>query len=142
MKTFDSAGEIVWRPPPEIIARSNLRQFMDAHGIVSLEELQRRSTNDIAWFWNAVMCDLGIEFSKPYSEIVDLSGGMAWPRWCVGGEMNIVHNCLDKYAGTPTDECVALKWEGEDGTARALTYAELRRDVNKAKATRSVCSCR
>src|SRR3989442_5099078 len=85
-------GEIVWRPTAKWIARSNLRRFMDAHGIAALNELQRRSTSDIGWFWDAVLRDLGIQFSKPYSEIVDLSDGITWPRWCVAGEMNIVHN--------------------------------------------------
>ena len=93
------AGEIVWRPTAEWIERSNLRRFMDAHGIPSLDELQRRSTSDIAWFWDAVLRDLGIQFHEPYSEVVDLSRGIAWPRWCVSGGMNIVHNCLDRYAG-------------------------------------------
>jgi acetyl-CoA synthetase len=105
---------------------------MDAHGIASLDELQRRSTDDIAWFWNAVLRDLGIQFHEPYSEIVDLSRGIAWPRWCVGGGMNIVHNCLDKCAGTPADARVALRWEGEEGSVRVLTYAGLRREVNQA----------
>ena len=132
MKTFDLGGEIVWRPGTEWIERSNLRRFMGAHGIASLDELQRRSTSDIAWFWDAVMRDLAIQFHEPYSEMVDLSRGLAWPRWCVGGGMNIVHNCLDKYAGTPTDERTALRWEGEEGAVRTLTYAALRREVNQA----------
>ncbi len=132
MNACDFGGEIVWRPSPECVANSNLRRFMDAHGIASLDELQRRSTSDIAWFWDAVMRDLGIQFHEPYSEIVDLSHGIAWPRWCVGGGMNIVHNCLDKYAGTPADERVALRWEGEEGAVRTLTYAALRCEVNRA----------
>ncbi len=132
MKTFDLGGEIVWRPTADWIERSNLRRFMDAHGIASPEELQRRSTDDIAWFWDAVLRDLGIEFHTPYSQVVDLSRGIALPRWCVGGGMNIVHNCLDKYAGTPTDGRVALRWEGEEGAVRTLTYAELRGEVNQA----------
>ncbi|HEY5895446.1 MAG TPA: AMP-binding protein [Chthoniobacterales bacterium] len=129
MSPFDPGGQIVWQPSA---AHSNLRRFMDAHGIESLDELQHRSTSDIAWFWNAVLCDLGIKFYKPYSEIVDLTRGIAWPRWCVGGEMNIVHNCLDKHAGTPADERIAVRWEGEEGAVRTLTCAELRREVNQA----------
>ena len=132
MKTFESGGGIVWWPTPEIIAQSHLRRFMLAHGIASLDELQRRSTGDIAWFWDAVLRDLGIEFHTPYSQVVDLSGGVQWPQWCVGGGMNIVHNCLDKYAGTPTDARVALRWEGEEGAVAVLTYRELRGQVNQA----------
>ena len=132
MDDFQFGGEIVWRPTPEHIARSHLRRFMDRHGLASFDDLMRRSTTDIEWFWRAVLDDLDIRFYKPYSKIVDLSRGIQWPEWCVGGEMNIVHNCLDKYAGTPTDDRLALKWEGEEGATRTLTYAELRREVNRA----------
>ncbi len=91
----------------------------------------RRSTTDIAWFWDTVLRDLEVQFYEPFSRIVDLSEGKPWARWCVDGEMNIVHNMLDKYAGTPVDERIAIKSEIEDGTARALTYKELREEVNK-----------
>ena len=132
MKTFDFGGEIVWRPTPEIIAQSNLRRFMDRHGIASLDELQRRSTTDLEWFWSAVLRDLDVRFYEPCEKVVDLSRGIAWPQWCVGGRMNIIHNCLDKHAGTPVDERIAVRWEGEEGAAQTLTYAELRAEVNKA----------
>ena len=131
MKTFDFGGEIVWRPTPELMAQSNLRRFMAKHGLGTLEELQRRSVSDLDWFWNAVLHDLDIRFRRPYSRVVDLSRGTAWPEWCVGGVMNIVDNCLDKYAGTPTDSKTAIIWEGEEGQARRLSYFELRREVNR-----------
>src|SRR3972149_1620059 len=132
MEAFEFGGEIVWRPTPEHIANSNLKRFMDRHNIASFDELMQRSTSDIAWFWEVVLQELDIRFYTPYTQIVDLSRGIAWPEWCVGGYMNIVHNCLDKYAGTPVDDRIALRWEGEEGSVRALTYAELRREVNKA----------
>ena len=91
----------------------------------------RRSTTDIAWFWDTVLCDLEIGFYKPYSRVVDLSEGKPWARWCIDGEMNIVHNMLDKYAGTSTDERIAIKSEVEDETTRTLTYKELREEVNR-----------
>jgi acetyl-CoA synthetase len=131
MERFEFGGKIVWRPTQELIAQSHLKRFMDRHGIGSFNELMRRSTSDIAWFWDAVLKELDIQFYKPYSKIIDLSRGIVWPQWCVGGEMNIVHNCLDKYAGTPIDDRIALRWEGEEGQVRTLTYAELRRAVSK-----------
>ena len=131
MSNFDFGGEIVWRPTPELMAQSNLTRFMRMHGLHSLDELQQRSTTDLDWFWNAVLRDLDIRFRRSYSRVVDLSGGFAWPEWCVGGVMNIVDNCLDKYAGTPTDAKAAVVWEGEEGQARRLSYAELRREVNR-----------
>src|SRR5437773_8596771 len=49
--------------------------------------------------------------------------------------MNIVHNMLDKYAGTEIDNRLAIKSEIEHGTTRALTYEELRGQVNKMAAS-------
>src|SRR2546425_902822 len=128
VNTFDFGGEIVWRPTPELIAQSNLTRFMAAHRLRSLDALQQRSTSDLAWFWDAVLRDLDVRFRRSSSRVVDLSRGIQWPQWCVGGVMNIVDNCLDKYAGTPTDLGTALIWEGEEGQARRLSYAELRRE--------------
>lgn len=128
---FDFAGEIVWEPVPEQIEQSRLKQFMHHHGIETWEELLTRSTQDIAWFWEATLDDLDIEFYEPYDQIVDLSAGKPWARWCVGGEMNVVHNCLDKWMGTSTQNRAALRWEGEAGTTRTLTYGDLWRDVNR-----------
>ena len=88
METFDFGGEIVWRPSAELIAQSNLQQFMDRHGLRSLDELQQRSITDIAWFWDALLKQLDIRFDKPYTSVVDLSRGIQWPRWCVGGELS------------------------------------------------------
>jgi acetyl-CoA synthetase len=129
---FRFGGDIVWRPTPELIAASNLRRFMDGHGLGSLPELQHRSTADIAWFWDAVLRDVGIRFSEPYSRVVDLSRGLPWPAWCVGGRMNIIDNCLDKHAGRATERRTALRWENEAGAVRSLSYGELRREVNRA----------
>src|SRR6266516_1986064 len=95
----------------------------------------RRSTTDIAWFWNTVLCELSIQFYKPYSHVVDLSQGKPWAKWCVNGEMNIVHNMLDKYAGTEIDNRLAIKSEIEHGTTRADMYEELRGQVNKMAAS-------
>src|SRR6266516_2264911 len=131
MKTFDFGGEIVWRPAPELMAQSNLRRFIAKHRLDSLEELQQRSVTNLDWFWNAVLHDLDICFRQPYSRVVDVSRGFAWLEWCVGGVMNIVDNCFDKYAGTLIDSKTAIIWEGEEGHARRLFYVELRYEVNR-----------
>ena len=136
---FQFGGEFVWHPTPELISQSNLQRFINKHALGSYDELMRRSTTDIAWFWDAVLRDLDIQFYKPYSRVVDLSEGKPWARWCVGGEMNIVHNMLDKYAGTKIDNRLAIKSEIEDGTTRKLTYKELREETDKmAAALRSL----
>jgi acetyl-CoA synthetase len=131
MDRFDFGGKIAWQPTPEYVERSRLKHFMDRHGIASLAELMRRSTRDLEWFWNAVMEELDIQFNEPYSKILDTTAGIAWARWCVGAKMNIVQNCLDKWVGTETEHRLALRWEGEDGRTRVVTYGDLYREVNR-----------
>jgi len=131
-ETFEFGGEIVWRPTAEHIEHANLTKFMRAYQIESFEELMRRSTEDVAWFSDALLKFLDIRFYEPYTQVVDLSGGIIRPKWCIGGKLNIVHNCLDKYIGTSTEHQPALMWEGEDGATRSLTYRELFQEVNKA----------
>jgi len=132
MTQFEFGGAIAWRPTSEQIAESRLTAFMKKHGLSNFNELMARSTTDLEWFWRAVLDDLGIEFYEPYSRVIDLSPGIERPSWCVGGRMNIVHNCLERWMGTPTEHRPALHWEGEEGTTRSLTYAELLREVNRA----------
>jgi acetyl-CoA synthetase len=122
---------IVWRPDEEYLGRSRLKRFMARHGLSTFEELMERSTTDLAWFWEAIFEDLGIEFYEPYTQVVDLSRGIQWPTWCVDAKLNIVHNCLDKWIDTPTQNRVAVRWEGEEGTVRLLTYRDLFRQVNQ-----------
>jgi acetyl-CoA synthetase len=125
-------GDVVWEPGPDYIERAHLTHFMRQHSLPDFSALMDRSTQDVGWFTQALLEYLDIRFSQPYSQVVDLSKGIAWPKWCVDGRMNIVHNCLDKYEGTETDSQSALIWEGEGGQVRSLTYADLRTQVNQA----------
>ncbi len=139
-ESFSFGGEIVWRPTQEVIERSHLKRFMDLHDIGSFPDLLERSTSDVAWFTDAVLKYLDIQFQQPYSQVVDLTPGIQLPRWCVGGKLNIVYNCVDKWAADPhTSGRPAVIWEGEEGHTRTLTYGELAAEVNRcANALRSL----
>jgi acetyl-CoA synthetase len=131
--SFDfGRAPIVWRPSPQDIENANLTRFMRLHGIQSYDELMQRSTANVAWFTEAVLQFLNIQFSQAYTSVLDLSDGPAWPRWCVGGRMNITTSCLDQHLGTPTSHHPALIWEGEEGQTQTITYAELAAQVNRA----------
>ena len=146
--SFDFGGEIVWRPTQEVVGRAHLTAFMAQHRIQDYAELMRRSTTDVAWFTDAVLKYLDIQFYKPYSQVVDLSGGIQFPKWCLDGQMNIVHNLLDKYVQPqsslmPADKTnstnqmnlasrPALSWEGEQGETRSLSYRDLYEQTNQA----------
>jgi acetyl-CoA synthetase len=124
-------SEILWTPPPELMAKSNVSRLMRTHGIKNYDALVERSTADIEWFWDAVVKDLNIEFFEPYDRVLDISQGMAWAKWFVGGTINLVHNCLDRHARGPTGKKPAVIWEGEDGAVRVLTYEELSSETNR-----------
>ncbi|MEW5830084.1 MAG: AMP-binding protein [Chloroflexota bacterium] len=139
MTDFEFGGNIVWRPTPQHIEQANLTRFMRRHGLSDFNELMRRSTTDVTWFTEAVLEFLDIRFARPYSQVVDLSGGIQTPRWCVGGKMNIVHNLLDKWVQTSevsatseVSDRLAVIWEGEAGETRTLTYRQLYQEVNRA----------
>jgi acetyl-CoA synthetase len=125
-------GEIVWRPNQDYIENARLSEFMHAHRIPDFPTLIQRSTDNIAWFTQAMLDFLEIQFYQPYEKVVDLPKGIVWPQWCVGGKMNIVHNCLDKHIGTPVESKPAFIWEGEDGGNKTVSYGELYRQVNQA----------
>ena len=112
--------EIIWQPYPQDIEKSNVKRFVDKYGIKSYEELVQRSIADIEWFWDAVVKDVDIEWFKPYHKVVDTSKGLPWAKWFIGGELNIVHNCLDRHANSWRGNKVACIWEGEDFEVRKL----------------------
>ncbi|MES0359729.1 MAG: AMP-binding protein [Anaerolineales bacterium] len=129
---FTFGGEIVWRPTADYIEQSHLTQFIRQHKLSDFDNLMNRSTEDVAWFTEAVLNYLDIQFYEPYSQVLDLTQGIAKPRWVVGGKMNIVHNLLDKYIGSQVEDQVALITEDETGEVNAYTYGELWRKVNQA----------
>jgi len=104
---------------------------MSRNGIASFDELLQRSTTDVAWFTDALLKFLDIRFQKPYSKVVDLSRGIAWPQWCVGGMLNIAYNCVDKHYGAETGKRAAVIYENESGEVPALTYNQLYIEVNR-----------
>ena len=115
----------MWSPTAAYVERANVTRFMRRHGIGSYEELVGRSVGDIAWFWDAVVGDLGLPWFTPYERVLDTSDGVEWARWFVGGTTNVAHACVDVWAGR-TPDAIALRWESEDGETRTWTYAELR----------------
>jgi len=122
--------EIVWRPTREYAERTRLARFIRSLGVGSLEELQRRSIAEPDWYWDTVVRDLGLRFSRPYTRVRDVSRGVQWPRWFEGGLMNFADNCVDRHIDSGRGDQAALIWEGDDGRTRTLSYHELAREVN------------
>jgi acetyl-CoA synthetase len=124
-------GDVMWEPSPEVIAKSRLKRFMDQHGIDSFAQLLKRADEDIEWFWDAAIKDIDIAFYRHYDKVVDLSDGKPWAKWWIGGKMNIIESCLDRYRDAESCDKLAIIWEGEPGEVRKLTYRELDQQVCK-----------
>jgi acetyl-CoA synthetase len=121
---------IVWRPTPEYVNRSRLQRLIRRHGLSDYDALFRRSIEDLDWFWNAVIEDLGLHWLRPYTRVCDSSKGIAWTRWWVDGQYNYVENCLDRHLPRLADK-VAIRYEGEEGTVRTLTYQQVYSETSR-----------
>jgi acetyl-CoA synthetase len=53
-------------------------------------------------------------------------------KWFADGKLNVAHNCVDRHVEAGHGDRVALHFEGEPGDSRALTYADLQREVSRA----------
>ena len=128
-------SELAWEPTPEYVERANVTRLMRAHGIGSIDELRARSVEDVEWYWDAVVKDLGIPFATPYQKVLDASNGVPWATWFTGGRVNLVANCVDRWAEREdARDRVALIGESETGDSRSLTFAELRAAVDQVAA--------
>lgn len=109
-----------------------LERFLHLHGISDYDRLVDRAAEAPEWFWAAVMEFHGLRFFEPYERLLDVSKGPEWAEWCVGGTTNLAYNCLDRTIANGHAQKAAILWEGEDGSRRSMTYAELAETVSRA----------
>lgn len=127
----DDVSDYVWMPTADYIENANVSRLIRTSGVRTLQDLRRRSIQDVRWFWDAVVQDLGLPFHKPYSEVLDTSAGTEYPRWFVGGRINLAAACVDRWleqAGTAN--LLAVVHEDEAGRVNQLTYRELSQQVD------------
>jgi len=123
-------SEVVWRPDEATIERANATRLLRRTGASDWAGLVRRSAEEPDWFWPLCVEDLGIQFSQPWERVYDDSRGPEWTTWFVGGRINIARSCVHRWAARRPG-AVAAVGLGEDGSRRALTFAELSRDVTR-----------
>jgi acetyl-CoA synthetase len=121
---------IVWRPDAATLQRANATRLVRRAGVDDYRELVRRSAEEPEWFWPLVVEDLGLEFSQPWTQVVDASRGPEWATWFVGGRVSIPHNCVHRWAASAPDRVAAVGL-AEDGSRRTVTFAQLSRDVTR-----------
>lgn len=121
-------SKLIWEPTKDSIENTNVKQFMNGLRISSYAELVKRSTEDIAWWWEVCQRELRVEWSRPYSRVLDVSQGIEKTVWFPGGELNAVNTVLDQKCAE-RGSSKAFIWESEEASKRTLTYSELQREV-------------
>ncbi|MBI2403730.1 MAG: AMP-binding protein, partial [Gemmatimonadetes bacterium] len=121
----------VWHPSPGLVAQANITRFMRAHGFTDVDAFVRRTIEDQEWFWDAVVKDQGIRWTRPYTRVLDSSRGIMWPRWFPDGLLNLTDNCVDRHLDAGRGDQAAVVWEGDGGETRTLTYREMAREVGR-----------
>lgn len=117
---------MVFEPDREWIENSNVYKFMTEKGFSTLEQFIRY-TYERPEFWEDFVKLIELKFSKPYEKVLDLSKGKQWPKWFVGGKLNIGDNI-------PDSSEVFIKWMDENLNSKTVTYSQV---LNEAKAISS-----
>lgn len=127
-------SEVIWSPSGKYL-ECRVADFMKKVGAKDWRDLIKKSSDDTDWFWNEALEYCGFQWTKPYTKLMDMSGGFAWTKWFVDGQTNIAYNCLDyhldeKAQSHPNRPRVgpkqkALIWESEAGDLVEWTYEDL-----------------
>ncbi|SEQ32218.1 acetyl-coenzyme A synthetase [Lentzea xinjiangensis] len=105
-------------PSAEFAAQANARP-----------ELYEEAKADREAFW-AKQAER-LHWETKWDQVLDWSNA-PFAKWFVGGKLNVAYNCVDRHVESGHGDQVAIHWEGEPGDSRAITYAELQREVSKA----------
>jgi acetyl-CoA synthetase len=116
----DAHAEVqsAYPPAPGFAAQAN-----------ATEEMCREAQADRLAFWARQANRLS--WDAPFTEVLDWSGA-PFAKWFVGGRLNVAYNCVDRHVEAGNGDRVAIRWEGEPGDHRELTYADLLVQVSRA----------
>ncbi|WP_027954325.1 AMP-binding protein [Halobacillus kuroshimensis] len=128
MRTYPN----VWNPTQKQKESTRLFQWMKKSGFTDYDSFHKATTDQVEWMWEEACRELGIEWSVPCKKTLDLSRGLPYPQWFVGGEINAAHNALDKWAEDPEHRNrTALFWEGDRGDSSSYSFIELQEAVDQ-----------
>ena len=120
-----------WTPSEQESKSSRLWEFLTRHGFSSYPELCQKAAAQPEWFWDALVKELGVPWSRPYERVMDISAGAPFTRWFVGGTLNAFDHAVNRFA-KEAPERLAISAENERGDRRQLTFAQLESDVERA----------
>jgi acetyl-CoA synthetase len=115
-----------WNPSSESIRKSNLYALMQEQHATDYATIHRWSVANPVAFWERTIHALDIQLRKPYTSLLDLSHGVAHPKWLHGAELNIAESCFYKPPDTP-----AIITRRQDGRLETITVGQLDRLSNR-----------
>ncbi|XPF92566.1 acetate--CoA ligase [Colwellia sp. RE-S-Sl-9] len=107
----------IFYPSEEVIAQANVSDY---------EAMYNYSINDREGFW-AEQAET-LDWYKKWDSVLDDSNAPFY-KWFDGGEINIVHNAVDRHLENANRNKMAIIWEGENGQVRNYSYNGLNREV-------------
>lgn len=132
---FGAPEGAAWHPSEKDIGRSRLARAMKGWGIETLADLHRASVDRPDWFWRAATEDLGVTFTAPWTDYIDASAGHAYPRWFVGGKLNVATHCVERHAADPVSAArAAVISESDSGARHEMTFGEFGAEVSRVAA--------
>ncbi len=96
--------------------------------LVTDESLYEEAARDPEAWWLKLAGDLDW-FEQPTQGLDDSKAPFF--KWFADGKINASYNCVDRHVEAGNGDRVAFHWRGEEGEERAITYADLHRDVQR-----------
>lgn len=119
--------ERLFTPSQEVIEQANITRYMKSKGFSNWNDFYQWSLTNPEIFWADMAKEL--HWFKPWHKVLDWKPPHA--KFFLGGQTNIVYNCLDRHMGTPTEKKIAFYWESEDGKTSAMSYGDLYHAVSR-----------
>jgi acetyl-CoA synthetase len=115
-----------WHPSAAVVARAQVTRLAEGLGLPGYDALRQFSVEHPDRYWAHLMTALGIVWSAPYHQYIDLSEGAPFPRWFAGGELN----WTDTVFSHPASRTAVIA-ETEAGGVQQVSYGELRTRVER-----------
>ena len=108
----------VFPPSPEFAAQAN-----------ATAPLYDEAASDRLGFWAEQARYLS--WATDFEQVLDWSDA-PFAKWFIGGTLNVAYNCVDRHVENGFGNQIAIRFEGEPGDRRDITYSELKDEVSKA----------
>jgi acetyl-CoA synthetase len=108
----------LFKPPAQFVAGARVNDAsLHAEGELDPDAFWAEQARELHW-------------NEPFTTILDDSNPPFY-KWFTDGTLNVSYNCVDRHVEAGNGQRVAFHWAGEEGEERAITYADLHRDVQR-----------